>query len=673
MRASPAGLTICALLACGERAPTSPQPVPARDDAGTIFKFELAEGAPFWATPLPSETRRRADGRVTLEGLATDPRDIVAQMLAILADADGFGLTSTIYLPTSAAIDARALPDPHASTRGDSPVWLVAVDRSSPVYGRRHPVLAAAPEFRGPAARHALALLPYQGLPLEPDTTYAAVAFRTLRDTAGAPVGRPSAIAALVSGQRPAGMSEAAFSAYRDAIAALGEMGVDRAQIAGLTVFRTWRPTVVLERAVRAALARVPTPEDPLRRGEVFDDYCVYAGTIAMPVYQRGTPPYQSEGGDWVPGPDGAPLLQGHERANVVVTVPRARGSGPLPLVVFSRTGGGGERPLVDRGVRDATGRVRVPGSGLARTFAQAGWAGASIDGPHGGLRNVSHMDEQLLIFNVLNPVAMRDNVRQSALELALAAHVLEGVTVDASDCPRSASAPPPASTMVRFDAERLALMGHSMGATIAPLAMAAEPRFKALLLSGAGGSWIENVLFKQKPLAVRGFAEALVGHELGPHDIELMLLQWAGESADPPVYAPAITRGASPRHVLMVQGIVDHYILPAIANATTLSAGLDVGGDALDASTPELAGFDAIERVLDFSGRQRLALPARGNAGGATAIVVQQREDGVEDGHEVVFQTASPKRQIRCFLRALAAAEVPVVVASGAEDAPCE
>src|SRR4029077_20554202 len=107
------------------------------------------------------------------------------------------------------------------------------------------------------------------------------------------------------------------------------------------------------------------------------------------------------------------------------------------PIVVFSRTGGGGERPLADRGGQGMTGGAAlVPGTGPALTFAAAGFAGSSIDGPHGGLRNVTHDDEQFLMFNVNNPVAMRDNVRQSAAELVLQAHLLEDVRIDASDCP---------------------------------------------------------------------------------------------------------------------------------------------------------------------------------------------------------------------------------------------
>jgi hypothetical protein len=49
------------------------------------------------------------------------------------------------------------------------------------------------------------------------------------------------------------------------------------------------------------------------------------------------------------------------------------------------RTGAGGDRPLVDRGVRGANGMPLEPGTGLGRDFAREGVAGISWDGPHGG------------------------------------------------------------------------------------------------------------------------------------------------------------------------------------------------------------------------------------------------------------------------------------------------
>ena len=64
-----------------------------------------------------------------------------------------------------------------------------------------------------------------------------------------------------------------------------------------------------------------------------------------------------------------------------------------------------------------------------------------SVDGPHGGLRNVTGGDEQFLMFNLTNMAALRDNIRQSAVELVLLAHVLQTLTLDASGCPEAEGA----------------------------------------------------------------------------------------------------------------------------------------------------------------------------------------------------------------------------------------
>jgi hypothetical protein len=107
-----------------------------------------------------------------------------------------------------------------------------------------------------------------------------------------------------------------------------------------------------------------------------------------------------------------------------------------------------------------------------------------------------------------------------------------------------------------------------------------------------------------------------------------------------------------------MFQGIVDTYILPPIANATSLSLGLSLAKPALE---------DSLSKLLSLSGGTEIDLPASGN------IVVQHAQDGIEDGHEIMFQRPEPKRQYRCFLESFAQGGDPRVVAPGAEDAPCE
>ncbi|MDQ3037330.1 MAG: hypothetical protein M3Y87_33355, partial [Myxococcota bacterium] len=485
----------------------------------------------------------------------------------------------------------------------------------------------------------------------------------------------------LAAGHAPAGMSAPAHAAFVTAIDALGTLGIAPERIVGMTTFRTGDPLAVMRRAVETTDVRFAPA---LTAREVFDTYCVFEGSVPMPVFQQGEPPYSTEGGGWALDSTGTPVLQHEEDARLWITVPRGEmPAAGFPTTMLVRTGAGGDRPLVDRGVRDASGEPIAPGSGPALELARVGFAGVSVEGPHGGSRNTSGSDEQFLVFNIQNPIALRDNLRQSALELVLLARALESVSLDASSCTGLTTAA--GDGLVRFDTSRLALMGHSMGASIAPLAAAFEPRFGALILSGAGGSWIENVVHKEQPIATRPAAEAMLRYTairrtLTVDDPALGLLQWAGESADAQVYARLLVDApelGGARHVLMFQGIVDHYILPPIANALSLSLAVDLAGPGLDATTAALDAYTPLEALLPLRARAAIGLPASGNfatdAGPrVTAVVTQHPEDGVEDGHEAMFQTDAPKAQYRCFLRTFGRGEMPIVPDPGALDAAC-
>ena len=574
----------------------------------------------FWDAPLPSD-HRFEDG-LDLSGFPNPDgvgfvSDLVAMGHGLLA---GAGTTSAITFRLEAAVDDAALPSFHASVEPGSPVFLIGLDGED--RGVRVPIDVHYEVDGGPfGAPDLLTLLPLQGRPLRPGSRYAAVVTRELRSLGGQRFGHEPAMLDLGA---------------QDAAEQLAVWGLPTEEIAGLAAFTTQDPRAEL-RAVLEDLRQQPLPE-PLEAWEetdAFDDYCVVRSSLAMPSYQGGEPPFETEGGTWL-WEGGAPLRQGHEDARIFVTLPRGpTPAGGWPTVVFVRTGGGGDRPLIDRGVRDADGLVAIPGSGLARDFAAAGYAGVQVDGPHGGLRNVTGGDEQFLMFNVSNPGAMRDNVRQSAVELARLPDVLEALTLPA--CDGSAAA---------LDTSDLALFGHSMGATIGPLVVGAEPRYRTLILSGAGGSWIHNIVHKLSPLDVRPLAEAMLqypqrGRSLHEHDPALSLLQWAGESADPPVWG-ADLEGT---RVLMEQGIVDTYILPPMANAASLSLGLDLIGESLDAGEPRLAEFTALEELLGLVGS------GPGSWGESERVVVQSLQDPIEDGHEVVFQLLEPRARVRCLL----------------------
>lgn len=640
--------------------------------------FTRAEG--FFSAPFPSNDQLDARGRVQLDAFP-NPRNVgfISTVLGMLEDdARGFGRSSAIYFSLSGALDPASLPSMEANARDDALVFLISVDPNALDYGKRYPIDLAFFENGGPfGAPNLLSLLPLQGVPLRESTLYAAVLLEDLgTQAASAPLEAPPELDAMRLGTRPDGMSEVAFESYERALAELQNLGVSVDAIAGLTVFTTGAPTAGL-RDLLAFQRSQPLPEfsTPFVLDTVYDDYCVFASSVTLPDYQTGELPFTTKGGGWTRDESGQPVLAREAPSRVFVSVPRSpMPSAGYPLVVFVRTGGGGDRPLMERGVRgEPGGDALEPGSGPAWIMAQAGFAGASVDGPHGGPdRNISRGDEQFLMFNFSNPVALRDNVRQTALETALFAHIVQGARIDPSGCDGVVA------SEVRFDVSKLGLMGHSMGATVAPIAAAVEPRYKALLLSGAGGSYIANVMHKLSPLEVKPVAELLIGYtvtgrSLHAHDPVLSVLQWAAEGADPPLYAASLideAEAGAERHILMMQGIVDTYIMPPIANAASLSMGLDLAGGSLDASHLELTELTPLEALLPWVGRETLSAPVSSNRG-TTAVVMQFAEGPIEDGHEVVFQTDEPRHAYRCFLSSWLAGE-PTVPARGGLSDPC-
>ena len=619
----------------------------------------------FFDAPFPSEHRRRADGTFGLDGFPViEPvLPFVAELIALVHGAlRGAGTTSGIYFRLEQS--PGPLPALAETVSGESPIELIGVSPDRPDFGVRVPFTVDFQRDGGPyGAVRQLSLLPLQGRPLHPDTLYAAVVRRDLGTEGGERLGQHPTVGILAAGGTPTGLDGAAAAEYTRALAELDGLGLRADTIAGLAVFRTQDPTAELLAAAAWARAEAPAPVPllPWTLTDVYATYCVYRTEVEMPVIQSGAPPFSGVGGDWVLDDDGVPVLQSTERARVDLTVPRApSATDGYPTVLYIRTGGGADRALIDRGVRDANGDA-VLGSGPAVQLAAVRWAGIEVDGPHGGLRNVTESDEQFLMFNMTNPVAMRDNVRQSALELSLMPAFIAGLTVDTADCPDSG----PTAT---FDADHLGLIGHSMGATIAPLVLAAAPELRTVVLSGAGGSWIANVVHKESPLPVRAVADSIVGYTgtgrtLSMHDPLLSLLQWGGESADPPVYGRLV--GGAPRDLLMVQGIVDTYILPPMANALSLSLGLDRVGPGLDATDPRLSEYAAWETVTGLGerpGEPRTAPVANNLGADATGVVVQYAEDPLEDGHEVFFQLDDPRRLLRCFLQTAAADNATVV-----------
>jgi hypothetical protein len=639
-----------------------------------------------------------------------------------------------------------------------------------PLDDPQHPAAVRVSQTRAPGGNATLLnVLPMQGLPLRENTDYVAL----VRSPLGAPsaamtelcdASKTDAGAASISGG--AGLPPADAERYLGALGVASHaLGLDCATFAAMSVFHTGDPTAAMPAARDRARADYAQYQGKCSVGMTrsagsgtpctSSPYCMYVGTVNMPQYQRGTPPYLPYlqwGGGWpsaqipqptptpatctdvfgLPAPDPSSWVPTWRQARVVVTIPRtAPPPSGYPTIVYVRAGAGTSTdPLVDRGPQlypncGAATDCRGP----AEVLQSVGFAGITIDGP---LVGESRLDpgfgesEDLNLFNFLNPIAMRDNFRQSAVELTIIPDILQQLQVDMGDCEMGTEAGAwvkgAVTGMAKFDLDHLAMLSHSMGSTIAPLALATDPRYRAAVLSGSGGSLIENVVYKVQPFPVY-VAGSLLGlpsecniDEFAP---ELSLLQWATEPSDSQVYARRMVRDERPpgaswwspvaRDVLMIQGLVDTYILPPIADVMTLGEGLDLGlgpnscfGDPSCDRLPVYGvvaspDYPSLSELLGLSGAHYRDLslvtgnvpwpalvPRPANVrGDLTATVVQHRIDQNREpagmpcanlnGHEVIYESTLARHQYACFLQDFANDSAPQVRASGEELSSCD
>lgn len=656
---------------------------PPRAIAGVTARFDLAAEAGFYDLPFPNDVDREPDGTLDLHDFpipASSPVAFLLRRYVGLADrATGAGPNSALFLAFDGSIDPASLPSsPSASLAAESSLQLVDVDPASPAFGKRLPLtwkFRAEAQTYGPA--NLLAVLPHLGFPLRRATRYAAIVTREARGADGAPLGSPLALEELKRGRAPAGAGHrgaAALALYIPAFVALERAGVARERIAAMTVFTSQDAVAGAVALRRWSLANEPesAPLTPLARTDVFADYCVYESRVRVPIFQDGASPYALEGGEIHFDGAGAPLVQRHEDVSFAVTVPRGTPmpAAGWPILLYEHGGSGTYREVIERGALPDP----APGSGPAQVLARRGIAAFGKD----GATNVNRGNPTggLLFFNFLNPVAFRDNVRQSAFEQTVAVRLLRALAFDARDCP-GADSSAAADGLVRYDPAHVLFMGHSTGSTVGPVFVAVEPAVEGAIFSGSGVSYIRQVQYKSQPLPLAPVVRLLLapGEELDDFRPFLTVIQTAWEEAEPLSYEPFIVRepldGARSRNVFASFGILDTYNPPRAENPGAAALGLDAVAPPVD---------DAIRDELSLSGHAVVEAPVRGNVTGAdgapvTAAVRQYRADAATgEGHYVLFQLDEGKHDYGCFLATLVRDGVATVPrAANQADAPCE
>jgi len=591
----------------------------------------------FFDAPFPSPGRLRDDGTLDVADFP-GPSIALKQRLVdqLGTHGEGFGRNTGLWLRFTGAIDTASLPQPGAAPSLDDSVFLLELEpmRLVPLELQ----FKAAQETYSP--KNLLVAVPFQGHVPAAAAWHALVVTTKLRGADGLAVPRAPFLDSTSGGGPRADALRAELGRLKTAL------GARWADVAAATVFRTGSHWERLGKISATARAVPASPAGPVVKLREHPGFAVFEGQLDVPIYQRGEEPF-SEDGAMVFDAAGAPVAQRTERIRFALAVPRRpMPAGGFPLLFHVPGSGGTHLAIVDRGYG--------VGRGLAEELATHGIAAVGVEANLTGPRAPGGNGDGVIFYNVFNPVALRDNHRQQAAEYEVLATLAKGLVLDGALVPEAAAA------QVRFDAQRFFVHGHSTGSVVGASVIASNDAFRAGVLSGAGGSWLYNLVLKQTPASAE-LVKPLLGYVEGDtvdiFDPVLTLAATMWEPIEPMNQAPGWARElrarAAPSSVLIVEGIVDTYYLPRMVNALAMAAQVDVASPALDEKTPgELAAAGGGVKAAPFSG----------NRDGVTLGLVQHAALFQQDGHFVVFDKPEARHQYGCFFAAAAAGRAPVV-----------
>lgn len=666
--------TACLLLLAG-----CAEPLPEAYE-GTAVRFDQAAaeqgGDDFYAYPYPSDVRLNARGGPPLKDLPHVAE--VGQVLALAqtaGDLQGFPVTPVAWFQLDGDVAPRS-PDDVVPARADAPLLWVDIDPDSPTRGALVPLVAQTLEPDPYVPEHVLAVAPVPGFVLRAGTLHAVVVMRSLGDAAGAELGAPAAFVAALRGEA-GGPAAEGMAALRETLELLE---VDPEGVASAAVFTTADAVQTLHALSEQVRDRYDLTIDDLaltERSPGLPGYCELRGTMTVPEFQEGRPPFNTQGlfafeGDTL-------VEQRTTRVPVVVAVPHGlMPAGGWPLALYFHGSGGLADQLVARGPRPQGGENAV-GFGPSHVLAARGFASAGAALPVNPERVEGASSFAYLNFN--NLAAFRDTFRQGAIEQRLLLDALLDLTVPASaldGCPGPTL--PPGASGFTFDGRQVVAMGQSMGGMYTNIIGAIEPRIRAVVPTGAGGHWSRFILLTE--LLGPGVAEGLLRTLVQvPEGVPLTFLhpalhtgQTAWEPSEPMIYTPRLARrpldGHPVRPIYEPVGLGDSYFPAPVFDAMALAYGNTQVGEEV---WPEM------QAVLALDGRDGVVQPPvtdnRRSEDGTpyTGVVVQSAGDGYSDPHVVFVQVEEILHQWGCFLESFRLTGSATVVPGGKALDPCE
>ncbi len=645
---------VLALVACSSSDKDELHAVP-----GTAAAFDLAADlttpAGFYRLPFPSDLRLSSDGKPIVTGFLGGDNALAAKLFPAAQERPGWPATPVAYFQFDGPV-AHVAADAVYSTDKSSPLLLVAVD--GPDRGKLYPAIALDLPADAYTPPNTLAVAAFPGVVLPAGRRYALVVRRAFGDAQGRPLGVPIGFVELVAGQVLLDTrGAAAVALYQPLWDTLDTLGIARAEVAAATVITVGdvvKDTRDLSEAVVAGYdvtidGLALDPDD----GATHPRFCELHGTVKLPQFQKGKPPF-NEDGYFVRDGAGKLVVQRSETAPIVITIPKQpMPAAGYPLMLYIHGSGGVAAQLIDRGKIDTPGGTERKGEGPAHVIAEHGFAAAGMAMPLNPERVPGGGPYDYI--NVSNLGAFASTFRQGVFEQRLLIEALKKLTVDPAllaGC--TGPALPNGAKAYRFDLQPLVGLGQSMGAQYLNLLAAVEPAIGALAPTGSGGLWSKFMVLSPILGGVIHVASSVFKtpeEKLTPLHPVLSLLQLGWEPGDAISSLPRLARrpfdGHPTRAIYEPMAPNDEFFPEPIYQAMAVSFGNQEAGDVVWPglqTAMKVAGLDGVAAYPVSANR-------KSDAGQAyTGVAVQYKGDGIADPHTIFSQLDEVKYQYGCF-----------------------
>ncbi len=629
----------------------------ADDESDFKVYFEVPGGAEpladFYRLPFPNDARVSASGALDMSDFPRPGQNILGVDLvdlyvdALVEDFAGFSAVAAVSMRFSKELD-------FSSVSGET-LHYIDITPGAPEYGNdRQRSWGYGTSKRLYHCQHFFNITTASHEPLLPGHTYAAYLTTDVRAVDGTAITQDSDFATLLAATQPAENTLArAWDAYAPfrAYLADGAVGVDASTIAAAAVFTVQETTQrgeALAQATEASAAPVLSDltlcdgtnvspcEDATGRGacsEPSADFFEIHGRYSVPIYQEGTPPYETpEDGGGISFIGGVPQQVASEDVCFALTIPKGTmPAGGWPFNVFGHGTGGAFNGAVQSGIASALATAAEP------------MAMFSFDGVvHGERRRDSTRDSDSLMFNVINPRAARDNNLQGAVDVIQALRI-----------PSIGDVMLPGAGLTRFDADQTFFSGHSQGSNVGIPAIASSDLAGAAVFSGAGAHLTRGILTKTSPVNAKASLEFIIGEDLGTSHPVMVVWQTFFDSVDTLHYAPLLVKrppeGLSSKHVYMSWGEEDTFSPQPTLEVMARAIGLPVADPVIEDLDSGLVTRPVSLNVTGGDGENR------------TAACFQYRSDGF-DGHFAALRDAQAIRDWLGFYSSSIATGTPTV-----------